>query len=136
VDNLALADDYLAHVRRLLEAAGQWESTTVVIMGDHAWRTQLLWKGSPGWNRDDQLASDGGRFDPRPAYLVKLPYQHTADTVATSFAAVRTRPLLDQLLQGRITSPAQLQQWVARGQASPVSAQTPRATQPRKGDHS
>jgi hypothetical protein len=136
VDNLALADDYLAHVRRLLEATGQWESTTVVIMGDHAWRTQLLWKGSPGWNRDDQLASDGGRFDPRPAYLVKLPYQHTADTVATSFAAVRTRPLLDQLLQGRITSPAQLQQWVARGQASPVSAQTPRATQPRKGDHS
>ena len=68
VDNLALADNYLAHVRNLLEASGQWDSTTVVIMGDHPWRTQM-WKDSPSWNHDDQVASDGGKFDPRPAYF-------------------------------------------------------------------
>ena len=137
VDNLVLADDYLAHVKTLLEASGQWDSTTVIIMGDHAWRTQLIWKGSPGWNDDDELASDGGRFDPRPAYLIKLPYQHTGVTVQTPFDAVRTRSLMDQLLQGRFANPAQLQQWVAGDPSSDsVAAQTPRAIPPHKGDHS
>jgi Sulfatase len=131
VDNLVLADSYLAHVRSLLEASGQWDSTTIVIMGDHAWRTQLLWKDSPAWSRDDQIASDGGRFDPRPAYIVKLPNQHSPATVAASFSAMRTRPLLDQLLESRFNNPAQLEQWVAG-----ASASAPVAAQPHKGDHS
>ena len=132
VDNLALADTYLAHVRRLLETTGQWESTTVVIMGDHAWRTQMIWKGSSaGWSRDDQLASDGGQFDPRPAYLIKLPYQHTGATLQTSFSAVRTRSLLDELLAGQITTPAQLQQWVTGAPRAPETrAQSKGGTQP------
>ena len=137
VDNLALADAYLNHVQRLLEASGQWDSTTIVIMGDHAWRTKQIWDGSPGWNSDDQIASDGGRYDSRPAYLVKLPHQRTGVTVETSFAAVRTRSLFDQLLSGRITTPTQLQQWVAG--AKPIdsaSTQTRIATPPHRGSHS
>ena len=40
IDNLALADSYLAHVRSLLKAQGKWDSSAVVIMGDHSWRTK------------------------------------------------------------------------------------------------
>ena len=119
VDNLALADEYLAHVRHLLEATGQWDSTTIIVMGDHAWRTQLIWEGSAGWTRDDQLASDGGKFDPRPAYLIKLPYQQMGTTLQTPFSALRTRTLLDELLAGRITTPTQLRQWVTGASPAP-----------------
>ena len=122
VDNLALADDYLAHVRALLEASGQWDSTTVVLMGDHAWRTRE-WKDLPSWSREDQLASDGAQFDPRPAYVIKLPYQHTAAIVETAFPAVRTRSLLDELLNGHIATPAQLQQWAAADSNAPARTQ-------------
>jgi hypothetical protein len=117
VDNLALADAYLGHVRDLLEANGQWDGTTVVIMGDHALRT-AIWKDLPSWSGDDQLASDGDKFDQRPAYLIKLPYQHTPAIVQAAFPAVRTRALLDELLEGGITSPAQLKQWVSSGELS------------------
>jgi len=135
VDNLALADAYLDHVRRLL-GSDQWDNTTVVIMGDHAWRTTQIWDGTTGWNAEDQLASDGGRYDPRPAYIIKLPHQHTAATVQTAFPAVRTRPLLDQILLGRIATPAQLEQWVTGvPQAQPL-AQTRGGVQGHSAHHS
>ena len=111
VDNLALADLYLAHVRQLLTSMGQWDDTTVVIEGDHAFRAKLLWMKGPVWTAEDAAASAGGRFDPRPALIVKLPGQHTAAQVGTPFPAVRTRPLLDELLTHRISNPEQLEQW-------------------------
>lgn len=112
VDNLALADIYLGRVRSLLEAKGQWDTATVVIMGDHAWRTQLLWVGQPSWNIDDQRASEGGHFDDRPAYIVKLPGQRVPALITQPFAAVNTRPLLDALLAHRIQNPVELARWV------------------------
>lgn len=92
-----------------------WDSTTVVIMGDHALRTEL-WKDLPSWSHDDELASDGGKFDERPAYLIRLPHQHTPAIVQAAFSALRTRHLLDELLEGRIADPAELQQWVSGGE--------------------
>jgi hypothetical protein len=44
VDNLALADKCLAGIRQTLEQTGQWDSSTVVVMGDHGWRTLQMWK--------------------------------------------------------------------------------------------
>lgn len=112
IDNLALADLYLAHVRQLLEEKHQWDSTTVVVMGDHSWRTRLIWANSAGWTSEDQAASHGGRFDERPAYIVKLPNQHTGATVDARFTATRTRALFDAMLQDRLHTPEELQQWV------------------------
>jgi len=136
VDNLALANVYLAHVRRLLEANGQWDSMTIIVMGDHGWRTKQTWNGSAGWNHDDQIASDGGRFDSRPAYLVKLPHQHTSAIVQAAFPAVRTRSLLDQILLGRITTPVQLEQWVTGDFQAPAMAQAKDKAQPHVAPHS
>jgi hypothetical protein len=108
LDNLALADRYLDHVHQLLEQRGEWDSSTIVIMGDHSWRTKLLWDDSPGWTAEDQAASDGGQFDDRPGYIVKLPHQRQPARIDTPFAAVRTRAMLQQILDGRIQSPAEL----------------------------
>jgi hypothetical protein len=112
IDNLALADRYLAHVHELLESEHQWDSTTVVVMGDHSWRTSLIWSRSAGWTPEDQAASHGGQSDPRPAYIVKLAGQHTAARVDAQFPAIRTRALFDGLLHGQLHTPEELQQWV------------------------
>jgi hypothetical protein len=108
LDNLALADHYLDHVHQLLAQRSEWDSSTIVIMGDHSWRTKLLWDGSPGWTAEDQAASSGGQFDDRPAYIVKLAHQSQAASIDTPFAAVRTRAMLQQILDGKIQTPAEL----------------------------
>jgi hypothetical protein len=134
VDNLALCDIYLAHVRQKLEQDGTWDKTTLVLMGDHSWRVPLLWANSPVWTQEEQIASDGAQFDDRPAYVVKLPHQTSPGRIETPFAALRTRELFDNLLSGRITTPRQLDDWaqqakslaaVGVGTANPRGGQTP-----------
>jgi hypothetical protein len=112
VDNLALADKYMAHVRSLLEESGQWDSSTVVVMGDHGWRTTFVWETLPGWTKEEENASLGGRYDARPAYLVKLAGQQTGARIEEPFRAVKTRALLDALMTQRIRSADDLEAWV------------------------
>ncbi|HEU5340178.1 sulfatase-like hydrolase/transferase [Edaphobacter sp.] len=113
IDNLALADRYLAHVRSLLEQNGTWDSSIIVVMGDHSWRTSFLWKPMPSWTPEEQRASDGGRFDSRPVYIVKLPHQHQPERIDLPYAAIHTRALLDALMDRRIESPGDLSAWAA-----------------------
>lgn len=112
IDNLALADRYLAHVHSLLQQRGEWDSSTIVMMGDHSWRTNLIWDTSPGWTSEDQSASHGAQFDDRPAYIVKLPQQQAPARIDERFAAIHTRALLDAILDKRIGSATELSAWV------------------------
>jgi Sulfatase len=111
LDNLALADTYLAHVRSLLQQTGDWDSSTIVVMGDHSWRTKLLWALDPNWTTEEKLASHGGQFDDRPGFIVKMPHQHHHEQIDTSFEAVRTRSLLNALLTHQLKSPDDLRYW-------------------------
>jgi hypothetical protein len=117
IDNLALADLYLAHVRNVLEQAGQWDDATIVVMGDHSWRTRM-WRNTTGWTPEEQRASHGGQFDDRPAFILKLPRQTTPAIIATPFPALRTRALLDQLLNHNLTSPQTLSTWATNPPAT------------------
>lgn len=112
IDNLALADKYLAHVRSVLEQSGQWDSSTVIVMGDHSWRTQQMWEHYSTWTEEEQRASDGGKFDDRPAYLVKLPGQQEGARIDTPFRALKTYDLLDALMAGKVRSADDLRAWV------------------------
>lgn len=114
IDNLALADACLENIEKTMQDSGQWNSSTIVVMGDHGWRTSLLWKGGPEWTAEEQIASSGGLFDDRPAYLVKLPYQRNRSEVTNAFSALRTRSLLQALLQGTLTSSQDLLLWSYR----------------------
>jgi hypothetical protein len=109
VDNLALADKYIQHVRQLLEAQGEWDDDTILLMGDHSWRI-FIWQNVPSWSAEDELASRPG-FDPRPAYLLKLPHQQAGATVDSEFQALRTRSLLNALLRDQLHTPADVQNW-------------------------
>ena len=68
--------------------------------------------GTPWWTAEDQLASQGGQFDDRPAYIVKLPGQQVGATIDTRYDAIRTRALLDELLTDKLTTVAELEAWV------------------------
>jgi hypothetical protein len=111
IDNLALVDAYLAHVRQTLQQQQTWDNTTVLIMGDHSWRTALIWKLQRGWSSEEQRASHGGQFDDRPFFALKLPNQQTPARINPPFHAANTRLLLDALLSHKIETPDQLLLW-------------------------
>lgn len=110
IDNLALTDKLLGHIRSELEQRGQWDASTIVIMADHSWRT-MFWDYMPEWTKEEKIASEGGKFDDRPAYIVKLPDQHTGARFDAPFAAMNTRRLLDALLSQKIRSKEELGAW-------------------------
>jgi hypothetical protein len=114
IDNLALSDLYLNHIRHVLENKNQWDSSTIIVMGDHSWRTTQIWKDSMTWTDEDQAASRGGEFDDRPAYIVKLPNQQIPARIDQPFSAIRTRALLDALMQDHLLTPANLQTWASQ----------------------
>lgn len=111
IDNLALADKYLAHIREELQANGTWDDTSIVIMGDHSWRTNIEWNKTNLWMPEDEVASDGGKFDSRPGYIIKLAGQTTPAHIDAPFKAIRTRALLNALFQNQIATPQQLAAW-------------------------
>ena len=125
LDNLTLADRTFARIHDQLVSQSEWDNSTIVLMGDHSWRVQLL-RQLPSWTAEEERASDGGVFDDRPAYVVKLPNQHTGTTIDSSYNALRTRDLFDHLFTGQMTTPEQLAQWAAApasvpGMASPAA---------------
>ena len=81
-------------------------------MGDHSWRTELLWGGSSQWTKEEEIASHGGEFDDRPAYIVKLPNQQAGARIDVAFEALDTRKLFDALLAQRIRNAGDLSEWV------------------------
>ena len=111
LDNLALTDKLLGHIRGELEQRGEWDASTVVVMADHSWRTKMFWEDLPDWTKEEQIASRGGEFDDRPAYIVKLPEQQTGARIDAPFAALNTRKLLDALLSQNIRSKEDLAAW-------------------------
>jgi hypothetical protein len=112
IDNLALADKYVAHIHNVLIQRGEWDSSAFVLMGDHSWRTRLVRPEQERWTREDEAASDGGKFEDRPVYLVKLPNQREPVRIDDRFGAVRTRALLNALMANGLKTPEDLAAWV------------------------
>jgi hypothetical protein len=121
IDNLALADRYLAHVVQLLQQRGEWDSSAVIVMGDHSWRTAPIWEPTSVWMPEDQAASEGGKFDDRPAYIVKLPGQTAPARIDTPFAAINTRALLKAILRGSLRTPQDLASFVQAAPPAPLA---------------
>jgi hypothetical protein len=109
---LNLADHYLAHVRSILQKRGEWDSSIILVMGDHSWRTRAIWAASATWTPEENAASDGGKFDDRPAYILKLAHQRQAFRIDDSYPILRTRALLDAIMNHTIRSPQDLVHWV------------------------
>jgi len=74
LDGLDYSDRLLGQMLTILEAQPRWAATTLMVQGDHSWRTEM-WRPLPGWSAEDERASHGGQWDPRPVLLIHMPGQ-------------------------------------------------------------
>jgi hypothetical protein len=82
LDSLDYSDRLLGQMLDLLEAQPRWAATTLIVQGDHSWRTKM-WRPLPGWSAEDERISHGGQWDPRPLLMIHTAGQQKAETVTT-----------------------------------------------------
>ena len=99
LDNLALTDRVLGQVMANLKASPRWSDTTLIVQGDHGWRTDA-WNWLPAWTEEDDAASRGV-FDQRPALLIHQSGQNQPQTVATPWPIIQIHSVVEQILHGQ-----------------------------------
>jgi Sulfatase len=82
-DGLDYSDRLLGQMLDELAKQPRWASTTLMVQGDHSWRT-AMWRPLPGWSAEDERVSHGGDWDPRPVLMVHAPGQQDAKTVTAA----------------------------------------------------
>ena len=82
LDSLDYSDRFLGQILDVLESQPRWPQTTLIIQGDHSWRTRI-WRTTPGWSEEDERVSHGGEWDDRPLLLIHAAGQTNAATVAS-----------------------------------------------------
>jgi hypothetical protein len=100
-DNLVLADKTLGEIRRVMEAAGLWESTTVIVSSDHNWR-----------------ANPRGSTDERVPFVMKLAGQKQPVMYHSKVNTVVSLELIHGLLKKELTNPDNLVEWLDSKQAA------------------
>jgi Sulfatase len=81
LDSLDYSDRLLGQMLNLLESQPRWQATTLIVQGDHSWRTQM-WRPLPGWSAEDERISHGGEWEPRPVVMIHTPGQQNPQTVS------------------------------------------------------
>jgi hypothetical protein len=98
LDNLALADHELGSIMATLQGSSRWKDTTLIVQGDHSWRT-YLWNDEAAWTAEDAQASRAG-FDPRPAVIVHHAGQTQPRINATPWSLLNIHTVVEQVLHG------------------------------------
>jgi hypothetical protein len=99
MDGLALADRSLGRLRRILEEAHAWDSTTVVVSSDH-------------WYRESQALD--GKTDKRVPFLVKMAGQTASVGFDAPFNTSVTQGLVVAILRKDVVSPQDALAWLDR----------------------
>jgi hypothetical protein len=118
-DNLALVDRTVGEIRRQLEHAGLWDSTSILITADHGLRYEL-WHGHLNWTPQfDQLLANGA--SPLVPFILKLPGSHEGVVYDSALSSVVEGDLTLAVMAGEVTTPQQVSEWLARHHASPMN---------------
>ncbi|HEV2911824.1 MAG TPA: sulfatase-like hydrolase/transferase [Pyrinomonadaceae bacterium] len=118
LDNLALTDRTLGELRRAMESAGLWDSTTVLISSDHWWRAREIWNPATGearwkrfWTKEDEMMWDG-KGDRRIPFILKLAGQKEGVAYDPAFNTVLSQELLLAILRGEVARPETVTDWI------------------------
>lgn len=103
LDNLELADRVMGKILTMLKASPRWGETTLIVQGDHSWRVGT-WEDTPTWTEEDDAASKGATFDPRPAVMIHKPGQTEAKSVGEAWSLMNVHTVLEQTLHGQPAS--------------------------------
>jgi hypothetical protein len=98
LDNLALADRELGELVGILRSSPRWKDTTLIVEGDHSWRT-YVWDHQWAWTKEDKSAS-GDHFDPRPAVIVHHAGQTQPEVDAGPWSLLNVHTEVEQVLHG------------------------------------
>jgi hypothetical protein len=96
LDNLALADIELGKMMSILKASPRWPQTSIIVQGDHSWRTGL-WESLPAWTDEDDAAARG-IFDTRPAVLFHRAGQTAPQTDTSAWSLLQVHQVAEQIL--------------------------------------
>ena len=110
LDNLQLVDQALGELRRIMEKAGTWQDTSVLVTSDHGWRPEV-WRHTGLWTSDDEkiTKADG---DHRVPFILKLAGREPGVTYEHVFNNVLTRDLILGLLRGQLSSADSVIHWL------------------------
>jgi arylsulfatase A-like enzyme len=124
--NLLLADRTLGELRKAMERAGVWDSTTLLVSSDHGLRATAQ-DVVPLWGDARQIVDRPG-IDPRVPFLVKLAGYKMPVTFNSPLSTVLSCDLVMAVLGGNIATPEDLRRWIDRNRryepGMPASAQT------------
>lgn len=111
-DNLELADHLVAEIRRELEAAGLWDTTTFVVTSDHSMRTET-WHDRLSWTPEEE-SSFGPTRDHRVPLLVKFPGQSAGVEITEPINALVLHDLSVAVASGEITNGEEGARWLSQ----------------------
>jgi hypothetical protein len=100
----------VGNVRGIMESAGLWDDSVIVIGSDHHYRLDL-WKPGRG---SREFATTGGQEHERIPLLIKLRHETRAVEYDRPFNALLMRDLMLNLARDRIVNPNQLTMWLDR----------------------
>ncbi|HLJ78261.1 MAG TPA: hypothetical protein VKT75_12645 [Acidobacteriaceae bacterium] len=110
VDNLALADKTLAELLQRIAQTQLAARTTIIVSSDHSWRIPM-WRPLAGWTREDEAALGDRGFDQRPVLMVRFPQERRGGSVDAGFPLIREHDMMERILDERIRTPQELEQW-------------------------
>lgn len=103
LDNLALADRTFGEIRALLERAGTWDDTAVLVTSDHWFRT-WMWRGKAAWTNEDE-AVFSGRESHRVPFMLKLPRENVGVRYDKPFNTVVSADIVAAILARQAADP-------------------------------
>ena len=117
LDNLVLADHSVQTLLDAVDKSGTRDITTVIVTSDHSWRIGI-WKRDERWSKEEAAAAPR-EFDSRIPLLIHFPNQKQGLEIDKPFEAIRTRALIDAILNGQFESPEALRSWADNAGVSP-----------------
>jgi len=98
IDALALTDRTLGKIRRAMEQAGVWDTTSVLVSSDHPYR--------------HRPALDGKLRSKHVPYLLKMSGAMQPGNYDREISALITRKLILAMLSGEISCTSQVPAWL------------------------
>jgi hypothetical protein len=110
LDNLALVDRTVGEMRRKLEQAGLWDSTTLLVSSDHGLRPNL-WRNRLGWTEEMENLT-GGHTSANVPFILKLAGSRSGTMVEEPFSGVLTGDLALAVLRREVSTASQAAAWL------------------------
>ena len=118
LDNLALVDRTVGEIRRGLERSGRWESTTLMVTSDHAFRP-AMWRDRYNWTAEFGRLIGRGSSRTVP-FILKLAGHSEGTVYEPSVSNVVAAQLSIAVLSGEVATPQEASAWLLGRSGHPM----------------